>query len=219
MSFPLTEKLSGSKSRSINLLMSFIHDDFLLSNDQAVKLYHEFAKDEPILDFHNHLPPDEIANNRRFENLAEAWLEADHYKWRAMRANGTPEELVTGNGDPKEKFLAWSATIPHTLGNPLYHWTHLELKRCFGIDTLLSPNTAEQIWEQANEKLKQDDCSACGLLERFKVKTLCTRTIRLPARNSISQLPRIHRFKLRSFQPTVRTGHGEWRMRQISLIG
>ena len=174
MSFPLTEKLSGSKSRSINLLMSFIHDDFLLSNDQAVKLYHEFAKDEPILDFHNHLPPDEIANNRRFENLAEAWLEADHYKWRAMRANGTPEELVTGNGDPKEKFLAWSATIPHTLGNPLYHWTHLELKRCFGIDTLLSPNTAEQIWEQANEKLKQDDCSACGLLERFKVKTLCT---------------------------------------------
>ena len=99
--------------------MSFIHENFLLSNDQAVSLYYEYAKDEPILDFHNHLPPDEIANNRRFENLAEAWLEADHYKWRAMRANGTPEELVTGNGDPKEKYLAWAATIPNTLGNPL----------------------------------------------------------------------------------------------------
>ena len=115
MSLPLTGKLSGSKSRSINLLMSFIHENFLLSNDHAVRLYNEYAKDEPILDFHNHLPPDEIAKNRRFENLAEAWLEADHYKWRAMRANGTPEELVTGNGDPKEKYLAWAATIPHTL--------------------------------------------------------------------------------------------------------
>ena len=154
--------------------MSFIHENFLLSNDQAVRLYHEYAKDEPILDFHNHLPPDEIANNRRFENLAEAWLEADHYKWRAMRANGTPEELVTGNGDPKEKYLAWAATIPHTLGNPLYHWTHLELKRCFGIDTLLSPNTAEEIWEAANEQLKSPDFSARGMLEKFKVNGLCT---------------------------------------------
>ena len=154
--------------------MSFIHDNFLLSNDHAVRLYNEYAKDEPILDFHNHLPPDEIAKNRRFENLAEAWLEADHYKWRAMRANGTPEELVTGNGDPKEKYLAWAATIPQTLGNPLYHWTHLELQRCFGIDTLLSPDTADEIWEVANERLKSPDFSARGMLEKFKVKGLCT---------------------------------------------
>ena len=154
--------------------MSFIHENFLLSNDQAVRLYHEYAKDEPILDFHNHLPPDEIANNRRFENLAEAWLEADHYKWRAMRANGTPEELVTGNGDPKEKYLAWAATIPNTLGNPLYHWTHLELKRCFEIDSLLSPKTAEEIWEQANDKLHRPESTARGMIHRFKVEALCT---------------------------------------------
>ena len=154
--------------------MPFIHDDFLLSNNQAVRLYHEYARNEPILDFHNHLPPDEIAKDRRFENLAEAWLEADHYKWRAMRANGTPEELVTGSGDPKEKYLAWAATLPHALGNPLYHWTHLELKRCFDIDTLLGPDTAEEIWEAANAKLQSADFSARSMLEKFKVKALCT---------------------------------------------
>jgi len=154
--------------------MSFIHDDFLLSSSQAVRLFHEYAENEPILDFHNHLPPDEIANNRKFENLADAWLESDHYKWRAMRANGTPEELITGNGDPKEKYLAWAATIPHSLGNPLYHWTHLELKRCFDIDTLLGPETAEEIWEAANAKLQAPNFSAHGMLEKFQVKALCT---------------------------------------------
>lgn len=154
--------------------MSFIHDDFLLTNDQAVCLYHQFARDEPILDFHNHLSPKEIAEDRRFSNLAEIWLEGDHYKWRALRANGIPEELVTGNGDSKEKYLAWAATIPHTLGNPLYHWTHLELKRGFGIDLLLSPDTAEEIWDCAKEKLAEPDFSARGMLERFQVKALCT---------------------------------------------
>ena len=154
--------------------MSFIHEDFLLSNDRAVRLYHEYAKDEPILDFHNHLSPGEIAKDRRFENLVEAWLEADHYKWRAMRANGTPEELVTGNGDPKEKYLAWAATLPHALGNPLYHWTHLELKRCFGIDTLLGPETAEEIWDLANAKLADPAFTARKMLEKFQVKALCT---------------------------------------------
>ena len=154
--------------------MSFIHEDFLLSNDRAVRLYHEYARDEPILDFHNHLSPGEIAKDRRFENLAEAWLEADHYKWRAMRANGTPEELVTGNGDPKEKYLAWAATLPHALGNPLYHWTHLELKRCFGIDTLLGPETAEEIWDLANAKLADPAFTARKMLEKFQVKALCT---------------------------------------------
>lgn len=154
--------------------MSFIHDNFLLGNEQAIRLYHEYAQDEPIFDFHNHLSPHEIAQDRRFENLAEAWLEADHYKWRAMRANGTPEELVTGNGDPKDKYLAWAETIPHALGNPLYHWTHLELKRCFGIDLLLGPDTAEEIWELANSQLGEPSFSARGMLRRFKVKALCT---------------------------------------------
>ena len=154
--------------------MSFINDDFLLSNDYAVRLYHEYAKDEPILDFHNHLSPEEISIDRRFSNLAEIWLECDHYKWRALRANGIPEELITGNGDAKEKYLAWAKTIPHTLGNPLYHWTHLELKRCFDIDLLLSPETAEEIWEQANKKLAESNFSARGLINRFQVKALCT---------------------------------------------
>ena len=117
--------------------MSFIHADFLLATQAARRLYHEYAEHEPILDFHNHLPPNEIATDRRFANLAEIWLEGDHYKWRAMRANGTPEDLVTGDAAPKQKYLAWAATLPHALGNPLYHWTHLELKRCFDIDDLL----------------------------------------------------------------------------------
>lgn len=154
--------------------MSFIHNDFLLSNDHALGLYHKYAKEEPILDFHNHLSPEEIACDRRFNNLAEIWLEGDHYKWRALRANGIPEELVTGNGDPKKKYLAWAETIPHTLGNPLYHWTHLELKRCFDIDLLLSKETAEDIWELANEKLTEANFSARGLLKKFKVNALCT---------------------------------------------
>ena len=154
--------------------MGFIHNEFLLTNDAAVQLYHEYAASEPILDFHNHLSPQEISENRRFTNLAEIWLEGDHYKWRALRANGIHEELITGNGDPKEKYLAWAATIPHTLGNPLYHWTHLELKRCFDIDLLLSPDTAEEIWAEANKQLAYPNFSACGMLERFQVKALCT---------------------------------------------
>ena len=147
--------------------MAFIHDDFLLSNDPAQRLYHEYAKSEPILDYHNHLPPAEVADNRRFTNLGEMWLEGDHYKWRAMRANGEPEAVVTGDADPKKKFLAWARTIPHTLGNPLYHWTHLELARYFGITELLSPDTAESIWEQTTERLSDPALSVHGILEQF----------------------------------------------------
>ena len=154
--------------------MSFIHDDFLLTNPYAVRLYHEFARMNRFSISTIIYRPKKLPKDRRFNNLAEIWLEGDHYKWRALRANGIPEELVTGNGDPKEKYLAWAATIPHTLGNPLYHWTHLELKRCFDIDLLLSPETAENIWEQANEKLAEPDFSARGMLKRFQVKALCT---------------------------------------------
>ena len=154
--------------------MAFIHDDFLLSNDSAQQLYHEYAINEPILDYHNHLPPDEIANNRQFANLGEVWLEGDHYKWRAMRANGEAEAVITGKAEAKEKYLAWARTIPHTLGNPLYHWTHLELARYFGITDLLNPETAETIWEQSCERLAEPALSVHGILNQFDVRGLCT---------------------------------------------
>ena len=154
--------------------MSFIHDDFLLSTKAASRLYHTFAKDEPILDYHNHLPPKDIAQNRQFKNLFEIWLEGDHYKWRALRCNGVPEEFITGNASPRDKFMAWAKTVPHTLRNPLYHWTHLELKRYFGIDTLLNEETAPAIWEQTEAALASPEMSARGILRTQKVKALCT---------------------------------------------
>ncbi|MBX7209278.1 MAG: glucuronate isomerase [Verrucomicrobiaceae bacterium] len=154
--------------------MAFIHDDFLLSTRAARRLYHDYAKDEPILDYHNHLPPNDIARNRRFNNLHEIWLEGDHYKWRAMRCNGVPEELITGRADPREKFMAWARTVPHTLRNPLYHWTHLELKRYFGIDELLNEKTAPAIWEQTSEMLSRPEFSTRGILKKFAIRALCT---------------------------------------------
>lgn len=154
--------------------MSFIHDDFLLSSKTASRLYHTFAKNEPILDYHNHLPPKDIAQNRQFGNLHEIWLEGDHYKWRAMRCNGVPEEFITGKAAPRDKFMAWARTVPHTLRNPLYHWTHLELKRYFGIDTLLDEKTAPAIWDQTEAMLARPEMSARGILRAQKVKALCT---------------------------------------------
>ena len=154
--------------------MTFIHDDFLLQSEPARALYHQFAATEPILDYHNHLPAGDVASNRQFANLFEIWLEGDHYKWRAMRANGEAEAVVTGNATPKEKFLAWARTVPHTLRNPLYHWTHLELKRYFDIDELLSPESAERIWELANERLTSPDRSTQGILREWRVRALCT---------------------------------------------
>ncbi len=146
----------------------------MLQSSAAKELYHHFAKDEPILDFHNHLPPDQIASDRRFEDLYAIWLAGDHYKWRAMRANGVEERLCTGGASPREKFDAWVATVPHTLRNPLYHWTHLELKRYFGIDELLSPATADEVWDTANAKLAEPGYTTRGLLARNQVKALCT---------------------------------------------
>jgi glucuronate isomerase len=154
--------------------MRFIHDDFLLKTPTARRLYHEYAAPEPILDYHCHLPPQDVAANRRFANLFEIWLEGDHYKWRAMRANGVDERYCTGDVSPEEKFLAWAKTVPHTLRNPLYQWTHLELKRYFGIDLLLDENTAQQVWERANEMLACDNMRVHGILEKFCVKALCT---------------------------------------------
>ncbi len=154
--------------------MSFIHDDFLLSTKTASRLYHTFADDEPILDYHNHLPPKDIAQDRQFKNLFEIWLEGDHYKWRAMRCNGVPEDFITGSASPFEKFMAWAKTVPHTLRNPLYHWTHLELKRYFGIDELLDEKSAIAIWEKSCAMLAKPEMSARGILRTQKVKALCT---------------------------------------------
>lgn len=154
--------------------MSFIHDDFLLKTDTARRLYHEVARDLPIIDYHCHLSPADVAANRRFNNLFEIWLEGDHYKWRAMRANGVDERFCTGDADPYDKFLAWARTVPATLRNPLYHWSHLELKRYFGIDVLLNEATAPAVWEQANARLADEDRTAHGILDNFDVEVVCT---------------------------------------------
>jgi glucuronate isomerase len=154
--------------------MAFIHDDFLLTNKHARLLYQRYAADEPILDYHCHLPPADVAANRQFRNLFEIWLEGDHYKWRAMRANGIDERFCTGDAAPYEKFMAWARTVPMTLRNPLYHWTHLELLRYFEIDDLLEETTALRIWEWANAKLATDELSAHGILRKFQVRAVCT---------------------------------------------
>lgn len=154
--------------------MPFIDEDFLLQTRTARRLYHEHARDQPILDYHNHLPPRDIAEDRRFDNLFEIWLEGDHYKWRAMRANGVPEMYCTGDASPYEKFMAWANTVPSTLRNPLYHWTHLELQRYFGIEELLDEKSAPSIWERAGELLRSPELSTHGILKRFRVAALCT---------------------------------------------
>jgi len=156
------------------MFSNFIHDDFLLQSPAARRLYHEFAEPEPILDFHSHLPAADIANDHHFRDLSEVWLAGDHYKWRLMRANGIAERYCTGDASPFEKFQAWAKTLPSTLRNPIYHWTHLELKRYFGIDELLNEQTAKAIWEKANGLLNTSDFSARGILNKFKVKVVCT---------------------------------------------
>jgi glucuronate isomerase len=154
--------------------MSFITEDFLLQNEFAKKLYHGFVEDLPIIDYHNHLPPNEIAQNRVFENISQAWLAGDHYKWRAMRALGINEKYITGKATDKEKFLKWAETVPYTVRNPLYHWTHLELKRYFDIDELLTPQNADAIYEATSAKLQTSAYHTQGLLQQKKVEYLCT---------------------------------------------
>jgi glucuronate isomerase len=155
-------------------VLNFIHENFLLHSPSAERLYHQYAESQPIIDYHSHLRPADVAINRRFENLFEIWLEGDHYKWRAMRANGIPERLCTGSASPKEKFFAWAHTVPHTLRNPLYHWTHLELKRYFDINELLDDQTAESIWHRANALLQTDGFTAQNILRKFHVRAVCT---------------------------------------------
>ena len=156
------------------MIKPFLNDNFLLQNSTAEKLFHDFAKDLPIIDYHNHLPPDEIANNKTFSSITEVWLKGDHYKWRAMRANGIDEKFITGDTNDRDKFLKWAETVPYTMRNPLYHWTHLELQRYFGISTLLDSKTAASIYEQTTSDLQTADFSVKGLLQKMKVEVVCT---------------------------------------------
>lgn len=150
----------------------FLGADFLLSTDTAVWLYHDVAAKLPVLDYHCHIPPREIAENRRFDSMTQVWLEADHYKWRLMRAAGVPEELITGAGADREKFRAFAAIMPQLIGNSIYHWSHLELQRVFGVEETLNEQSADWIYDRCAQVLK--DCSARDLIRRFRVKVICT---------------------------------------------
>lgn len=155
-------------------MKEFLDEDFLLESNTAQRLYHDYAKGQPIIDYHCHLSPEEIANNRIYNDITEAWLEGDHYKWRAMRANGVNERYCTGNASNKEKFLKWAETVPYTMRNPLYHWTHLELRRYFGIQQLLNEHTADEVFQEASHKISQPDFGTRGLLRKMNVKVVCT---------------------------------------------
>lgn len=152
----------------------FIHNDFLLSNRTARHLYHEHAAKMPIIDYHCHLSPQIIACDHQFANMTELWLAGDHYKWRAMRANGVAEHYITGDAVPREKFKKWAETVPYTMCNPLYHWTAMELKSAFGIDTPLTPETADEIYDTCNSILARPDMTARGLMRKYNVECICT---------------------------------------------
>ena len=153
----------------------FLTEDFLLQSGTARELYHDYAEKMPILDYHCHLPPVQIAENKQFSTITEAWLGGDHYKWRAMRTNGVDEERITGQADDREKFRAWAETVPYTIGNPLYHWTHLELKRYFGIEgKLLNGKTADEIYDACNSWLAGEQYRARGLMKQMQVRAVCT---------------------------------------------
>ena len=156
-------------------MSAFMDENFLLDTEMSRVLFHSYAKDKPIYDYHCHLPPQEIGENYQFRNLWDIWLRGDHYKWRAMRAHGVPEEMCTGDASSREKFNAWARTVPATIGNPLYHWTHLELRRPFGItDVLLSEKTADYIWDATKEMLTQPNFTARGIMDQMNVHTAVT---------------------------------------------
>lgn len=153
---------------------TFIHDNFLLENKFAEELYHNYSKNQPIIDYHNHLSPKLIADDYTFNNISEAWIKGDHYKWRAMRTFGIDEKFITGDASDKDKFMNWAKTVPHTMRNPLYHWTHLELARYFGITDLLNEKTSEGIWENTREQLSTKSFSTQGLLRKVNAELVCT---------------------------------------------
>lgn len=155
-------------------MKKFLDENFLLHNYTAIRLYHEYAAKMPIIDYHCHLPPDQIANDINFENITQAWLYGDHYKWRAMRANGIDESFCTGNKPDAEKFAKWAQTVPRTLRNPLYHWTHLELQRYFDVYDLLNESNAQRIYNECSEKLRSPEYSIRNLLRKMNVRVVCT---------------------------------------------
>jgi len=155
-------------------MSKFIHKNFLLQNKPAQKLYHNYAKGVPIIDYHCHLPVEEIAADKNFDNLTQIWLYGDHYKWRAMRTSGVDEKYITGDASDWEKFKAWAEVVPKTIGNPLYHWTHLELKRYFGVEKPLNADTAREIWDTCNEKLAKNKFSTRNIIRSMNVETVCT---------------------------------------------
>jgi len=155
-------------------MKNFLDQDFILQTETAKRLYHDFASDMPIIDYHCHLPPDQIAKDINFDNLTQIWLYGDHYKWRAMRANGVNESYITGNKSDYEKFEKWAATVPYTLRNPLYHWTHLELQRYFGVSELLTADSAKRIYDECSEKLRSPEFSVRNLLKNKKVELVGT---------------------------------------------
>jgi glucuronate isomerase len=153
----------------------FIGEDFLLQTKAAKKLYHEYAENMPIYDYHCHLLVEQIANNHNFANITQAWLYGDHYKWRAMRTNGIAEKYITGDASDYEKFEKWAQTVPFCIGNPLYHWTHLELKKPFGItNKLLGPENAKDIYETTSRMLRSEEFSVCNIIRKMNVKLICT---------------------------------------------
>lgn len=153
---------------------TFIHDNFLLENKFAEELYHNYSKNQPIIDYHNHLSPQAIAEDKIFDNVTKVWINGDHYKWRAMRTLGINEQFITGNGADKDKFLNWGKTVPYTMRNPLYHWTHLELARYFDITELLNEKSAERIYEEASAKINSPEYSTRNLLRKVNASYVCT---------------------------------------------
>ena len=155
-------------------MKAFMDKDFLLSTETAQELYHEFAAQVPVLDYHCHINPQEIAEDRKFENITQVWLGGDHYKWRQMRSNGVDEYYITGDAPDREKFQKWAETLEKAIGNPLFHWSHLELQRFFGYNGVLNSETAEEVWNLCNAKLQEDSMSVRNLIKQSNVTLICT---------------------------------------------
>ncbi|MWP62842.1 glucuronate isomerase [Gilliamella sp. Pas-s25] len=183
--------------------MAFIHENFLLNSKVAQKLYHEFAEDLPIIDYHCHLEPQEIMENKSFDSIYDLWLSGDHYKWRAMRANGVDEALITGDASPLEKFKAWSETLENTIGNPLFHWSHLELAKYFGITNTLNGKNYNEIWEKCNDILKNKNYTTQKLINLSNVEVICTTDSPLDCLKYHSEIIKQDNFKTKVL-PTFR---------------
>ncbi|NLJ96991.1 MAG: glucuronate isomerase [Clostridiales bacterium] len=185
-------------------MKAFMDQDFLLSTDTAKNLYHNYAENMPIVDYHCHISPKEIADDIRFENITQLWLGGDHYKWRLLRANGIDEKYITGDAPDREKFQKWAETLELAIGNPLYHWSHLELQRYFGYEKTLNSDTAQEVWDLCNEKLKNPDLSARGIIKKSNVTVLCTTDDPIDSLEYHKQIANDHNFKtkvLPAFRP------------------